>query len=152
MRFDTGLGYSAVLGSASEYRGEDLCVIEYALISPFYSRLPHTLRYGPWSPVKDSYQSRVPPRPFLGVSLLTTATETHHDDVILGHFDLPVVLLQLHLRGPIGGRFVPVVVLVRHLAEDHEVQLVVAVRVDLNGAVVAAGDVRPDAFAEVADF
>ena len=72
--------------------------------------------------------------------------------MILGHFNLIIFLLQLHLRGPIGGRFVPVVMLVRHLAENHEVHLGVAVRVDLNGAMVAAGDVRPDAFAEVADF
>lgn len=44
------------------------------------------------------------------------------------------------------------VVAIRDLAEDHEVELVVAVGVDLDGAVVAAGDVRPDGFAEVADF
>ena len=35
---------------------------------------------------------------------------------------------------------------------DHQIQLVVAVGVDLDGAVVAAGDVGPDCFAEVADF
>ena len=127
-------------------------MIEYALILQFHFLLPHPLRYGPWNPMKTLYQSRVPRRPLPHVNSLTTATETHHDDMILGHFDLPVVLLQLHLRGPVGGRFVPVVMLVRYLAEDHEVQLVVAVRVDLNGAVVPAGDVRPDAFAEVADF
>lgn len=43
-------------------------------------------------------------------------------------------------------------VVVRHLAEHHEVGLVVAVGVDLDGAVVAAGDVRPDGLAEVADL
>ena len=97
--------------------------------------------------MNGTFQSRIPAK-----SSSTTPPETHHDDMILGHFDLSVFLLQLHLRRPVGGRFVPVVMFVRHLAEYHEVHLVVAVRVDLNGAVVAAGDVRPDAFAEVADF
>ena len=61
-------------------------------------------------------------------------------------------LLQLHLSRPISARLVSRMVLIRDLAVDHQVHLVVAVGVDLDGAVVAAGDVGPDCFAEVADF
>ena len=123
-------------GSCFRTRDEELCIIEYALISPFPFHPPHALRYGLWSPVNGARQSRVQAE-----SSSTIAIETHHDDMILGHFDLPVFLLQLHLCGPVGGSFMSVVMFVRYFAEDHEVQLVVAVRVDLDGAVVPAGDV-----------
>lgn len=43
-------------------------------------------------------------------------------------------------------------VVVRHVAKNHKVHLVFTVRVDLDGAVIAAGDMGPDRFAEVADF
>lgn len=43
-------------------------------------------------------------------------------------------------------------VAIGYIAQDHQVRLVVAVRVDLNRTVVAAGDVRPDRFAQVADL
>lgn len=72
--------------------------------------------------------------------------------MITHNLDLTPLLLQLHLRRPVRPRLVARVVLVRHLAQDHQVRLVVAVRVDLDGAVVAPGDVRPDRFAEVADL
>lgn len=41
---------------------------------------------------------------------------------------------------------------IRHVAKDHQVNLIVAVRVDLERAVVAPGDVGKDRFAKVADF
>lgn len=102
--------------------------------------------------MNDLYQSRVPAKLVPQEISSTAVTGTHHDDMKLGHFDLPIFLLQLHLRGPVAGRLVPVLMFVRYLAKDHEVHLVVAVRVDLSGAVAPAWDARPDALAEVADF
>ena len=43
-------------------------------------------------------------------------------------------------------------VVIRDLAQYHKVELVVTVGVTLDRGVVAAGDVGPDGFAEVADF
>ena len=59
---------------------------------------------------------------------------------------------QFHLRSPLRAGLMAMVVLIRHLALDHEVELVVTVGVDLDGAVVAVWDVRPDGCAEGADF
>lgn len=44
------------------------------------------------------------------------------------------------------------VVAVGNFAQDHQVHLVVAVCVDLNGAMVTPGDVRPDCFTQIADL
>lgn len=78
--------------------------------------------------------------------------KTHNDNMILPNLNVPPFLPQLHLGRPVRARLVAVMVAVGDCAVNHEVELVVAVRVDLDGAVVAAGDVRPDGFAEVADF
>lgn len=77
---------------------------------------------------------------------------THDNNMINRNLNLTPHLLQFHLSRPISARLVSRMVLIRDLAVDHQIQLVVAVGVDLDGAVVAAGDVGPDCFAEVADF
>ena len=76
----------------------------------------------------------------------------HNNDMIPRSLDLIPFLLQLHLRRPIRAGLVAMMVAIGHLTKNHEVELVVAVRVDLDGAVVAAGDLQPDGLAEVADF
>ena len=77
---------------------------------------------------------------------------THDNNMINRNLNLTPHLLQLDLSRPISARFVSRMVFIRDLAVDHQIHLVVAVGVDLDGAVVAAGDVGPYCFAEVADF
>lgn len=63
-----------------------------------------------------------------------------------------LILLQLVIGRPLGARLVAHVVLVLGVAAAHELQLVVAVRVDHVRGVVARGDVGPEAAAHVDDF
>lgn len=79
-------------------------------------------------------------------------TKTYHNDLIILHLDLSSLLFQLHLGRPIRPGLVACMMVVGDFAQDHEIHLVVPVGVDLDGAMVTAGDVRPDCFTEVADF
>lgn len=60
---------------------------------------------------------------------------THHNNLILSKLDLPTLLLQLHLRRPISSRLMAMMVIVRDVAVDHQVHLIVAVRVNLDMAM-----------------
>ena len=77
---------------------------------------------------------------------------THHDNLVITHLPLASILGQLDLGSPIGARLVPMVVIVGHIAIDHELRLVVAVGVDLDWGVLAAGDVGPNCAAKREDF
>lgn len=119
--------------------------------------IPKPLKHAPQNPTHPHQISHLPhtPTPTPTTTNQTKKKEdhnTHHNNLIIRHLDLPPILRKFHLRGPIAARLVARVVVVSHVAVDHEVVLVGAVRVDLDGFVVAAGDVGPDCFAEGADF
>ena len=82
----------------------------------------------------------------------TGGAQIHPNDMIPRHLDLPTFLRQPHHSSPVSARFMPVIVLVSYIAVDHDVHLIIAVGVDVDGLVVAVGDVRSDGAAEGADF
>ena len=46
----------------------------------------------------------------------------------------------------------PMVMVIGHIAMNHQIILVVSMRVNLDGFMVTARDVRPDGFAEASDL
>ena len=66
--------------------------------------------------------------------------------------DHPIILHKLVPRRPARLGLMSRMVLIRDLPKRHQRHLIVAIAEDLRGAVVAAGDVRPDCFAEGEDF
>lgn len=76
---------------------------------------------------------------------------THHDDVNLQKLDLARRLRQHNLRGPVSTRLVARMVTIRHLPQDHNLRLVLAVGEHLEDRVLPSGDVREESLAEGKD-
>ena len=78
--------------------------------------------------------------------------ETYHNDMVPRHLDLAALFDEIHRRRPFGRGVVSGMMGVRHFSMDHQVHLVMSVRVDLDRRVIATGHVGPDGLAESEDL
>ena len=78
--------------------------------------------------------------------------DTYHNDMVIRNFELLFLFYKLHLHCPVRVCFVARMMLILYISEDHQIHLIVTMRVNLHGTVLSARHVGPDCLAEIIDF